>query len=75
MRDRRFHDSRVVLGAVSPIPVRARLVEDLLEGNAPGEILANEAANLAVSNAQPLARNKAQVEVLKALINKTIRKS
>ena len=75
MRDGRFHDSRVVLGAVSPIPVRARLVEDLLEGNAPGEILANEAANLAVSNAQPLARNKAQVEVLKALINKTIRKS
>ena len=75
MRDGRFHDSRVVLGAVSPIPVRARLVENLLEGKAPGEILANEAANLAVSNAQPLARNKAQVEVLKALINKTIRKS
>jgi NADPH-dependent glutamate synthase beta subunit-like oxidoreductase/CO/xanthine dehydrogenase FAD-binding subunit len=75
MQDGRFHDSRVVLGAVSPIPLRARLVEDLLEGKAPGEMLANEAANLAVSNAQPLARNKAQVEVLKALINKTIRKS
>ena len=75
MRDGRFHDSRVVLGAVSPIPIRARLVEDLLEGKAPGEMLANEAANLAVSNAQPLARNKAQIEVLKALINKTIRKS
>ncbi len=75
MRDGCFHDSRVVLGAVSPIPIRARLVEDLLEGKAPGELLANEAANLAVSNAQPLARNKAQIEVLKALINKTIRKS
>ncbi len=75
MQDGVFHDSRVVLGAVSPIPLRARLVEDLLEGKAPGEVLANEAANLTVSNAQPLARNKAQVEVLKALINKTIRKS
>jgi NADPH-dependent glutamate synthase beta subunit-like oxidoreductase/CO/xanthine dehydrogenase FAD-binding subunit len=74
MRDGRFHDSRVVLGAVSPIPIRALLVEELLEGKAPGEMLANEAANLAVSNAQPLARNKAQIEVLKALISKTIRK-
>jgi hypothetical protein len=52
----------------------ALLVEELLEGKAPGEMLANEAANLAVSNAQPLARNKAQIEVLKALISKTIRK-
>ena len=73
MRDGRFHDSRVVLGAVSPVPLRARLVENLLDGKAPGEILANEAANLAVSDAQPLARNKAQVEVVKALIRKSIR--
>jgi NADPH-dependent glutamate synthase beta subunit-like oxidoreductase/CO/xanthine dehydrogenase FAD-binding subunit len=75
IQDGRFHDSRVVFGAVSPVPVRARLVEDLLEGKASGEKLAIEAANLAVSNAQPLARNNAQIEVLKALINKTIRKS
>jgi CO/xanthine dehydrogenase FAD-binding subunit len=73
MRDGRFHDSRVVLGAVSPVPVRAKLVEDLLEGKVPGEILSDEAAKLAVSNAQPLARNKAQVEVVKALIKKAIR--
>ena len=49
-----------------PCTDQSTAVEELLEGKAPGEMLANEAANLAVSNAQPLARNKAQIEVLKA---------
>ena len=72
MRDGRFHDARVVLGAVAPVPLRARAVEKLLEDQGPGEMLANEAARLVVSNAQPLARNKAQVEVVKALVKKAI---
>ena len=72
MRDGRFHDARVVLGAVAPVPLRMREVEILLEGQVPGEMLGREAAALAVSNAQPLARNKAKVEIVKALIYKAI---
>ncbi len=72
MRDGKFHDARVVLGAVSPLPLRACAVEQLLEGQIPNEILANEAAELAVSDAQPLARNKAQVQIVKALVGKAI---
>ena len=32
MRDGKFHDARVVLGAVAPVPLAARAVEALLEG-------------------------------------------
>jgi hypothetical protein len=49
-----------------------RAVEKLLEDQVPGELLANEAASLAVSDAQPLARNKAQIQILKALVYKAI---
>ncbi len=72
MRDGRFHDARLVLGAVAPVPLRARAVEKLLEDQAPDERLAKEAASLAVSDAQPLARNKAKVEIVKALVSKAI---
>jgi CO/xanthine dehydrogenase FAD-binding subunit len=72
LRDGRFHDARVVLGAVAPVPLRFRAVEELLENQAPGKMLANEAASLAVSNSQPLARNKAKVEIVKALVAKAI---
>jgi NADPH-dependent glutamate synthase beta subunit-like oxidoreductase/CO/xanthine dehydrogenase FAD-binding subunit len=72
MREGRFHDARVVLGAVAPIPLAARKVEALLEGRAPSEALAQKAASLAVSDAQPLARNRLKMEVLKALVRKAI---
>ncbi len=72
MREGRFHDARVVLGAVAPVPLRARRVEELLEDQIPSEQLAKEAAILSVSNAQPLARNKAKVEIVKALVNKAV---
>jgi len=72
MRAGRFHDARVVLGAVAPVPLAAREVEALLEGQAPSEALAQEAASLAVANAQPLARNRLKVEVVKALVRKAI---
>ena len=72
MREGRFHDARVVLGAVAPVPLAAREVEALLEGQAPSEALAQEAASLAVRDAQPLARNRLKVEVVKALVRKAI---
>ena len=72
MREGRFHDARLVLGAVAPVPLAAREVEALLEGQAPCEALAQEAASLAVAKAQPLARNRFKVEVVKALVRKAI---
>ena len=72
MEGGRFHDARVVLGAVAPIPLRAHAVEALLEGQAPSEALADEAAALAVRDAQPLARNRAKVEIVKALVTKAV---
>ena len=68
----RFHNSKVVLGAVAPIPLRSKAVEDLLEGRLPDEALADEAARLAVIDAQPLSRNKAKVEIVKALVKKAV---
>jgi thioredoxin reductase len=72
MEDGRFHDAWVVLGAVAPVPLRARAVETLLEGQAPSAALADEAAALAVRDAQPLGRNKAKIEVVKALVRQAI---
>jgi CO/xanthine dehydrogenase FAD-binding subunit len=75
LTDGRFHDARVVLGAVAPMPLRLKAVEELLEDQAPGKALADEAANLAICNAQPLARNKAKVEVVKALVVRAINRT
>ena len=72
IRNGRFHDARVVLGAVAPVPLRAHRVEELLEDKISSEQLASEAAILSVSSAQPLARNKAKVEIVKALVKKAI---
>jgi NADPH-dependent glutamate synthase beta subunit-like oxidoreductase/CO/xanthine dehydrogenase FAD-binding subunit len=68
----RFHAAKVALGAVAPVPLRAHAVEALLEGQTPNEALAEEAATLAVSEAQPLARNQFKVEVLKALVAQAV---
>jgi CO/xanthine dehydrogenase FAD-binding subunit len=75
LRDGRFHDARLVLGAVAPVPLRLHTVEELLENQAPGKLLADEAASLAISTAQPLARNKAKVEIVKALVARAINKN
>ena len=72
MREGRFHDARAVLGAVAPVPLAAREVGALLEGQVPSEDLAQQAASLAVRDAQPLARNRLKVEVVKALVRKAI---
>ena len=72
MKEGRIHDARLVLGAVAPVPVRAREVEKLLEGQQVDEKLADEAAKLSVSQAQPLSRNKAKVEIVKALVKKAV---
>jgi NADPH-dependent glutamate synthase beta subunit-like oxidoreductase/CO/xanthine dehydrogenase FAD-binding subunit len=64
--------ARVSLGAVAPLPLRAREVEKFLLGRAPDEETADLAGILAVKNAQPLAGNKFKVQLVKALLKKAI---
>jgi CO/xanthine dehydrogenase FAD-binding subunit len=66
------HEARLVLGAVAPIPLRAREVEQFLEGKTASPELARDAAALSVKDVQPLARNRAKVEILKALVAKAV---
>lgn len=63
--------SRIVLGAVAPVPLRAVSAEQLLEGERPGERLFRRAAETAASECRPIddlrgsARyRRAMVEVL-----------
>ena len=73
MEGGRFHDARVVLRRRSrPSPCRGHAVEALLEGKTPTAALADEAAALAVADIQPLARNRAKVEIVKALVTKAV---
>ena len=72
MKDGKFHEARVVLGAVAPIPLRIQSVEQYLEGREPDTQLAEEAGRIAVQVAQPLARNKAQIQIVKALVARAI---
>lgn len=73
LKDGKYHNARMVFGAVAPVPMRARAIEEMLEGQAPGDGIAKEASHWVANQAQPLARNKAKVEILKALIAKSIK--
>jgi len=70
--DGKTHDARLVLGAVAPVPLRAQAVEPLLESKAPSATLGEEVATPAVADAQPLALNKAKIEVVKALVRQVV---
>jgi NADPH-dependent glutamate synthase beta subunit-like oxidoreductase/CO/xanthine dehydrogenase FAD-binding subunit len=63
---------RIVLGAVAPIPLRAREVEAFLEGKSANEEIAARAGELAVKAIQPLAKNAYKAQVVRGLIKKAI---
>ncbi len=67
--------ARIVLGAAAPVPLRARQAERVLEGKAPGEAEAAEAAGAALEGALPLGNNAYKVNVLQALVKRAIRKA
>ncbi len=68
----RISNSRLVLGAAAPIPIRAKAAEEFLNGRAPGVETAEQAAEIAVRETSPLGRNKYKVQLFKALIKRTI---
>jgi len=65
----------VVVGAVAPVPWRAREAENALAGKKITESLAREAAELALKHATPLAQNAYKVQLSKVAIERTILKA
>jgi len=61
-----------VLGAVMPVPKRVNEVEDFLKGKAPSLEVAEVAAALAVKGASPLLENEYKVNIVKALVKRSI---
>jgi xanthine dehydrogenase YagS FAD-binding subunit len=65
-------DARIVLGAVAPAPFRAAKAEEAIKGKAINATSAAEAATAAVAGAAPLTMNAYKIEVIKALVKRTI---
>lgn len=64
--------AKIVLGWVAPTPRRAVEAEELLVGRELDEHSAAEAAAIAVRTATPLAKNGYKVDVLRAVVKRTI---
>jgi NADPH-dependent glutamate synthase beta subunit-like oxidoreductase/CO/xanthine dehydrogenase FAD-binding subunit len=65
-------NSRIVLGAVAPIPVRALEAEELLNRKPINNSLAVEVSEAAVRNVIPLKKNDYKVTITKALVKRAI---
>jgi NADPH-dependent glutamate synthase beta subunit-like oxidoreductase len=63
-------DVNIILGAVAPIPLRARAVEEYLEGKSISDELLIAAGDIAVRAVKPLSKNKFKVQVVRALFRK-----
>ncbi len=68
----KFHDARIILGAVAPVPLRAKEAEDFLKGKVSSEEVAEQASVIAVKGTTTLAKNKHKVEIAKALVRRAI---
>ena len=68
-------DSRIVLGAVAPIPLRRIKVEELIRGKVMTPKLAEEAAELALAGAVPLSENDYKVQIARTLVKNALLKT
>jgi len=62
----------VVLGAVAPVPHRARAAERALVGRAIDEAVAGLAGGAALDGAQPLAKNAYKLPLVEALVRRAV---
>jgi xanthine dehydrogenase YagS FAD-binding subunit len=65
-------DARIALGAVAPIPFRAKAAEEMLVGRPVDKNVATEAAIQALTGAKPLSMNGYKVEIARTLIERAI---
>lgn len=66
-------EARIVLGAVAPVPLRSAAAEQALLGGRLEERVIEAAAGAAVRGAQPLSDNGYKVELLRVLLQRTLR--
>jgi xanthine dehydrogenase YagS FAD-binding subunit len=61
-------DSRIILGAVAPVPYRATDAENAIKGKAINETTAQEAADAAVNGALALSKNAFKITLVKTMV-------
>ncbi len=75
IEDGKFKDVRISLGAVAPVVIRAPKAEAILEGQSVTELLVDEAAKTAVSEAKPIDDFRASKEYRNDLIEVGVRRT
>jgi len=66
--------SRVVLGAVAPVPWRSKPAEAALNGKPLNQQTANDAAEAAVTEARPMSANAYKIQITKTAIRRALAK-
>ena len=61
-------DTKIVLGAVAPTPIRARQAEDVIRGKAIDEGLTEEAAKIAAEEAKPISDVRGSASYRKEMV-------
>lgn len=64
--------ARIIVGGVAPYPYRARHCEEVLQGKPVIDALAEEAANVALSDAVPLNMNRYKLRLTEVLVKRAI---
>ena len=72
IENQKITDARLVLGGVAPIPWRVPEAESLLIGESPDAALFARAADVAMQNAAPLAKNGYKIPLAKTLIARAL---
>jgi len=72
MNGDRVDSARIVLGAVAPVPLRMKDIEDFLKGKRLDKKSAANAAKIAVGQTLSLTKNKYKVQVTKVLVERAV---
>jgi carbon-monoxide dehydrogenase medium subunit len=68
-------ETRIVLGAVAPTPIRARKAEDLLRGKRLTDELIDKAAQAAVAESRPISNVRASAEYRREMVGVLTRRA
>ncbi len=71
-KDGLVEDARIVLGGVSPVPVRVSKAEDVLKGKKLDESAARAAADQALLGTRPMSANAYKVDMAKAIVRRAL---
>jgi xanthine dehydrogenase YagS FAD-binding subunit len=67
--------ANIIIGAVAPVPYRAKEAEAFLLGKEIDENASKHAAELALKGAKPLSQNSYKIELCKTIVERTIMKA